>query len=701
MTFSFRRPLRYCALTLSLSSILLSTGGCAVNASEATESAEQRPNTLQVNVVKNSNDDDILARALLPPVRSAEDELFLEAWKNAQRSRWDQVQKQMSRLEGYPLYDYLVLSELNAELRKDKASPVLADRYEAFIKAHKGEYLAERALSDYLLIAASELTKDRFNRLYEQLQWNKGESPIEAAHLYFNAGRANLQDRITFFRDTTYRGEFLDKLSASIAPSVKNWDWIELLLTMQKQRWTEARELVRHMNAGALPASAKDISAMLSNPGRWLKKNEKKLAKNPKLSLLFALRMAPISASHSAEIILPVNDRLPGDERNMVWAIIGYHGATDLLSGANGWYRQINGSIDEVKWLVQPENKLEWAIRAALWAGDWEGVERLTRSLPAGLKNEEAWQYWRARALSALKKDEKARGIYEKLAGSYSFYGKLSSDMLNLAYYLPAAQGPAVDDTAAQNRWSKDPSIIRAQTFYRLEMYFMGHREWNWAMRNLSSAEFSSLAEYGKSKALLHRMINTAQRVNAAEQTRDQLFPMPHREQFEPIAEAQGTPLAWVYGVIRQESRFMPSVTSGAGAQGLMQIMPRTARWLVKKLNLQGVSLSDLHDLDTNVLLGSAFLNMLKSDLADSYVLATAAYNAGPGRARKWRSMLSATTESAIFIENIPFNETRDYVKNVMANTHTYSLLDGHSKNNFTQMIDQIVPNSELRTDLP
>ena len=100
-------------------------------------------------------------------------------------------------------------------------------------------------------------------------------------------------------------------------------------------------------------------------------------------------------------------------------------------------------------------------------------------------------------------------------------------------------------------------------------------------------------------------------------------------------------------------------------------------------------------------MLGSAFLNMLKSDLADSYVLATAAYNAGPGRARKWRSMLSATTESAIFIENIPFNETRDYVKNVMANTHTYSLLDGHSKNNFTQMIDQIVPNSELRTDLP
>ena len=176
---------------------------------------------------------------------------------------------------------------------------------------------------------------------------------------------------------------------------------------------------------------------------------------------------------------------------------------------------------------------------------------------------------------------------------------------------------------------------------------------------------------------------------------------MPHRQEFGPISDSAGVPLAWVYGVIRQESRFMPAVTSSAGAQGLMQIMPRTARWLSKKLDIPLGSSTDLHDLNTNVQLGSSFLAMLRNDLADSMVLATAAYNAGPARAKKWRSLLARTTESAIFIENIPFNETREYVKNVMANTHTYNLLDGHTKLNFTYLISKIEPNNNTATDLP
>ncbi len=647
------------------------------------------------------DNDDILERALLPPVRSAEDDRFLDAWKLAQKGQWDKLNAQISTLEGYPLLDYLKLASMNGALKRTPSDNALQQDYERFIAAHKGDYLAERATSDLLMIAARAMTQGQFNRLYKTLAWNKEEPPILAAWFIFNASRQNLSQRFAFYRDTNYRGEFLEPLGNSIGASTKNWPWTKLLIALQKQRWQDATATLKNVDKKTLPTSAKDLTTMLKNPAGWVKKNEAKLSNNPRLALLYALRIAPANSEGAAEVISVVSDKLPRDERNMVWATIGYHGATDLSANASAWFSHVTGNIDDNALLVQSDIKLSWAIRAALWSQKWEEVERLTRKLPESMQSDETWIYWRARALSALNQPERAQPLYRSIASSTSFYGKLAADMLNVAYFLPQA-GTVVLPAVTEQRWQQTPSIARAETFYRLELYFMGHREWNWAMRDLSSPELNQLAEYAKSRALLHRMINTAQRVNPSEQRLEHLFPMPHRQQFEPIAEQQGTPLAWVYGVIRQESRFMPSVTSSAGAQGLMQIMPKTARWLTRKLSLPALSsTADLHDLNTNVMLGSAFLNMLRSDLADSYVLATAAYNAGPGRARKWRSMLANPIEGAIFIECIPFNETRDYVKNVMANTHTFFLLDGHSKTNFTQLISSIEPNADLNTDLP
>lgn len=646
-------------------------------------------------------EDDILARALLPPVQTAEDLLFIDAWKASQKTPTEALDKQMVALQGYPLYDYLVLAQMNTALKRSPSDPELENRYMAFIKAHPGEYLAERAATDFLLIAGKTLTAAEFNRIYDTLQWNKEEPPLLVAYSALNPNKVSLNDRYTLYRDTSYRGDFLGDLGNTLQAKMSNWSWTAFLIAMQKQRWNDARAFLTKIDKKTLPGTTADIAALLSNPSKWLKKNEPKLAKSPRLAMIAALRLAPANSEQAATYLSSYGEKLSKEERNMAWATVGYHGATDLVSGASGWYSQISGAITDNKLLVQPEIKLGWAIRAALWSARWDEVERLTRRLPDSMKDDEAWTYWRARAFTQLKQPEKAQPLYTKLANHMTFYGKLSDDMLNVGYYLPKAPEPVALTPKEMERWKNDPSIIKAQTFYRLEMYFMGHREWNWAMRNLKSQDLAQLATYAKSQALMHRMVNTAQRVEETAQNLDLLFPMPHRQQFEPLASSAGVPLAWVYGVIRQESRFMPSVTSSAGAQGLMQIMPRTARWLVKKLDMPAISTSDLHDLNTNVQLGSSFLAMLRNDLSDSVVLATAAYNAGPGRAKKWRSLLSGSTESAIFIENIPFNETRDYVKNVMANTHTYSLLDGHTKLNFTQLIDKIDPNGDTQTDLP
>lgn len=683
-------------ILLSLSSALLILHS---SFSYAESSSLGTPTSALADATRPS-EDDILERALLPPVQSAEDLKFIDAWKAGQKGRLDELQVLMQGLEQYPLYDYLVLTANNLALKRDPQNPTLRDQVKQFIAAHQGQYLGERAATDYLLIAGETLLRRDFNDVFNTLQWNQTEAPIAVAYAALNPQSVSLAQRKLLYRDTSYQGRFLSQLGSQIVNQDPSWGWDELLITLQRQRWNDAKADVSRLPTKRLPTSAKEIQQLITNPSRWYQKVRTRISTIPaKLGLLAALRLAPSNPNLAAEITRAVDKNLSSDEKNLAWATIGYHGATELNAQSLDWFHHVEGDLSDVKSLINPELKLGWYIRTALWRQSWKDVERLTRHLPSDMSEDETWIYWRARALSELGKAEQATPLYRRISGQLSFYGKLASDALKSPYFQP--QGKPVTLTPAQvKRWDNDPSIERAKTFYRLEMFFMGHREWNWAMRGLNSAQYNELAEYARSQALLHRMINTAQRASENDQTLEYLFPMPHRQQFEPIMSAQGLQPAWVYGLIRQESRFMPSVNSGVGARGLMQIMPQTARWLAKKLGTEDFSVSKLHDLDMNVQLGSAYLSMVRNDLDGSMVLASAAYNAGPGRARKWRSLLLNPTESAIFIENIPFNETRDYVKNVMANMHTYSLLEGE-KLNFTTLLDKVVPNSNLNTDLP
>jgi soluble lytic murein transglycosylase len=159
--------------------------------------------------------------------------------------------------------------------------------------------------------------------------------------------------------------------------------------------------------------------------------------------------------------------------------------------------------------------------------------------------------------------------------------------------------------------------------------------------------------------------------------------------------------LAWVYGLIRQESRFIKNARSHVGASGLMQIMPATAKYVANKIGLTGFTQSQINNIETNLLLGTRYLNMVLSDLDGSQVLATAAYNAGPSRARTWRSSLSSPMEGAIFAETIPFTETRGYVKNVLSNATFYAALFENKPQLLKQRLGVVTPNATTTTNLP
>ena len=194
--------------------------------------------------------------------------------------------------------------------------------------------------------------------------------------------------------------------------------------------------------------------------------------------------------------------------------------------------------------------------------------------------------------------------------------------------------------------------------------------------------------------------------VNTSDRTRTEIdftqrFPAPHLDQMTQKTRALGMDMAWVYGLIRQESRFIKNARSHVGASGLMQIMPATAKWVARKIGLSGFSNDQVNDVDTNLVLGTNYLNMVLGDLDGSQAMASAAYNAGPGRPRAWRSTLTQPVEGAIFAETIPFNETRNYVKNVLSNATYYAALFENKPQSLKARLGTISPKNFVASDLP
>ena len=205
-------------------------------------------------------------------------------------------------------------------------------------------------------------------------------------------------------------------------------------------------------------------------------------------------------------------------------------------------------------------------------------------------------------------------------------------------------------------------------------------REWNYstnlhARGGMSDRELLAAADFACQREVWDRCINTSERTRALIDS-EQRFPMPFRDAVFKRATQIGLDPAYVYGLIRQESRFIMDARSGVGASGLMQVMPPTARWTAKKIGLVNFKPEQINDRDTNIAIGTGYLKLVLDDFAGSMPLAAAAYNAGPGRPRSWRGQTGdPVLEAAIWAENVPFTETRDYVKKVLSNTTNYAAL--------------------------
>jgi soluble lytic murein transglycosylase len=455
--------------------------------------------------------------------------------------------------------------------------------------------------------------------------------------------------------------------------------WQRIRLALGAGNPTLAKALITYLPAAQRPAT-RLLDRATGAPESLL--NSRVLVldqrKDRELALYAISRMARKDAQNAADLWQGISARFTLPEQHYLWGQIGLFGARQHLPTALTWFERATpvGMNDEL---------LGWKVRTALRLGNWSAVLSGIDAMSPAVRNESAWRYWLARAYKQQGKLVQANTLLAPLSLEHDFYGQLAEEELGPALGAPAVNFKVSSDEVAS--MARVVDIQRALMLYKLDLRFDANTEWNWATRNYDDRRLLAAAELARQNNWIDRAINTANRTRQLHDF-DLRFLAPYRDTAKIYAKQYGLDEAWVYGLMRQESRFVSQAKSGVGASGLMQIMPATARWIATKLGLKHFQAGTIHDLDTNMQFGMYYLKTIQQGLDDSAVLATAAYNAGPGRARRWRG--DSTMEGAIYAESIPFSETRDYVKKVMYNAVYYARSFGQSNTSLKARLGMI-----------
>lgn len=610
----------------------------------------------------------------LPRDSARADEVVLDmaqAYKQRDRKRLTAL---LPQLRTHPLEPWAAYWELSTRLYD--ASP---NDIQDFLNRHSGTYQEDRLRAEWLLQLGRNRDWDTFNREYPLYRMGDDRSVrcygLLASYTTQGADVTNaVQDTWLSLKDAdeacgSAAGQLIKdkKLNTHVA-------WVRARLGMENDKLRIATQAVALMD----PDWVKTVNSIYLNPGKYL--NDKLTALRPQtrelvsLALIRQAFLEPLDAAVEVEK-LRWKAQLTQEERSWIWGVIGKRAAQRLSDDALGYFAK--GQFAQMH-----EDHLVWAARAALRAGRWAQVADAIAAMPEGLRNDPTWVYWRARAQLARASTDVARTEalrpLENIASVKGFYEMLALEELGYKVIAPTRPLPPTleeKDTAKAN-----PGLARALYAIQIGLRTEGVREWNYttnlhARGGMDDRGLLAAADLACKNEVWDRCINTSERTKGVIDL-EQRFPMPFKSAVMARTQMIGLEPAYVYGLIRQESRFIMDAKSGVGASGLMQVMPATARWTAKKIGLTDFQAHQITDRDTNIAIGTGYLKLVLDDFGGSMAMAAAAYNAGPGRPRLWRGQTgSPTVEAAIWAENVPFTETRDYVKKVLANTTLYAAL--------------------------
>lgn len=319
---------------------------------------------------------------------------------------------------------------------------------------------------------------------------------------------------------------------------------------------------------------------------------------------------------------------------------------------------------------VQDERSYEWRVRAALWAGDWNQAFNWLALLPENLSSQPRWRYWNARALEAVGQKSEALQRYRALMLENDPYGLLAAGRVGKGWTPIDEPNPITPEQHAA--LVATPAFVRASEAWRAGLKSIASLEWADTLNTAPAAAQPTLIREAAALGWHDQVMVTATRLGQFRDL-DVLFPRPYAELALPAAKAADIPANWLYGVMRRESAFKPDATSGAGAIGLLQMLPGTAAMTAKAAELPVPTAEQLKDPSINLPLGALHLRELLDKSDGRWPLTLAAYNAGFRAMSRWRP--PSTMDADIWIENIPFNETRSYVQRILFHVGVYQWL--------------------------
>jgi len=608
-----------------------------------------------------------------------------QAFKRGDRKRLSAL---LPQAKGHILEPWAAYWELKARL--DEASH---QEVRAFFARYPATYQEDRLRNDWLLLLGQRrdwstladehphyrMRDDRELRCYfltvELLEKGAHASPTIADEVRKNwMSMKEADDGCTLAADRLYFNKQFTALDI----------WRKARLMVEHNRPRTARNAVQIV----APDVANVVPDAINNAEKFLAKHIAAPQKVRQELVVMALVKVATSDPDKADKLMrnKWQPYLTAEERHWVWGVIGRQSAMRLDDDALSHFARVAHDKD------LNDDMLGWKTRAALRAGNtpkWAIVESSIAAMSAEARKDPTWVYWYARALLARKKitpqiQQEANALYESIAGVRGFYEQLALEELGRKVTAPARPpAPTAEEMEVARR---NPSLQRALYAIGMGLRSEGVREWNYATNlvdaqgkagMMSDRELLAAAQHACDNQVWDRCINTSDRTRVAIDF-EQRFPMPHKDAVIARSKTINLDPAYVYGLIRQESRFVTDARSGVGASGLMQVMPATAKWTARKIGLTGFTPDQITDRDTNIAIGTGYLKLVLDSFEGSMPLAAGAYNAGPSRSRRWRAPNDGSgpvLEGAIWAENVPFHETRDYVKKVLSNTTNYAAL--------------------------
>ncbi|WP_302176035.1 lytic transglycosylase domain-containing protein [uncultured Hydrogenophaga sp.] len=660
---------------------------------------------------------------------AAADTALLDMRESFRLGRTAQLTQSLPTVRGHVLEPLARYWEMRARLESAAAADI-----RSAMDAMAGTYWEDRLRNDWLLLLGRQRNWADFETERPRFRMND-DRQVRCYGLMLDAVAGRLEPALAAARvqNEWLAQKDIDTGCATAAESLlksghlnEQAVWLRARLMMETGKTRAASQAVALLN----PEWAGRLDAIAAEPQRYLDGKLTAFRTHTKeLVTLAIIRLASNDPAAAATEVdhLRWRTQLTRSERDWLWGVIGKRAAQRFMPEAVDYFSR--GSDRGMA-----DDHLAWKVRAALRTGRWSMVREAVDAMGPAQQSDPAWVYWKARGLLAQAGLESAAGVPDPatpplppgtatvsaspapevlqarqllagIASPHGFYEQLALETLGLKVSLPPA--PPVPTPAELADIAADPGIRRALAAFRLGLRSEGVREWNYSVAlhtpgGMSERELLAAATLACREELWDRCIHTSLR-NRAQVDMSMRYPTPFRDAVLARTREIGLDPAYVYGLIRQESRFVTDARSGVGAAGLMQVMPATARWTARRIGLTDFRPARINERDTNIQIGTAYLKFALDDFEGSLPLAAAAYNAGPGRARAWRE--GPVLPGEVWAESIPFDETRDYVKRVLANTTLYAAQLSGQPQSLRQRLGTVGPRSASaqppNTDLP